>query len=69
VLQRLEARWASLPAAKSVTLHYIDGHIDVDVELPLEVAGDRASAEALERAYRDAVAGDALIVGVRLIFS
>jgi hypothetical protein len=69
VLQRLDACWGSLPAAKSIALHYIDGRIDVDVELPLEAAGDRASAEALERAYRDAVADDALIAGVRLVFS
>jgi cation diffusion facilitator family transporter len=69
VLKLLETRWAALPAAKSITLHYIDGRIGVDVELPLELAGERAVAEALERAYCDAVTGDPLIAGVRLIFS
>lgn len=68
VLKLLEARWASLPTAKSITLHYIDGHIGVDVELPLELVAGRADAEALERAYRDAVADDPLVAGVRLVF-
>ncbi len=60
VLERLGRRWAGIPAARrieEVTLHYLDGRIHVDVTLPLDAARDRAEAETLARALREAAAG------------
>ena len=71
VLERLGRRWAGIPAARrieEVTLHYLDGRIHVDVTLPLEAARDRAEAEALARALREAAAGLEGIGEVRVHF-
>ncbi len=71
VLERLGRRWAGVPAARrieEVTLHYLDGRIHVDVTLPLDVARDRAEAEALARALREAAAGLEGIGEVRVHF-
>ncbi len=71
VLERLERRWAGIPAARrieEVTLHYLDGRIHVDVTLPLDAARDRAEADALARALREAAAGLEGIGEVRVHF-
>ena len=71
VLERLERRWAGIPAARhieEVTLHYLDGRIHVDVTLPLASARDRSEAEALARALREAAAGLEGIGEVRVHF-
>ncbi|WP_025771969.1 cation diffusion facilitator family transporter [Thioalkalivibrio sp. HK1] len=47
VLAYLRASWADTPEAKEIrriTLHYLDGAIDVDVELPLALAVERAGS-------------------------
>lgn len=71
VLERLERRWAGIPAARhieEVTLHYLDGRIHVDVTLPLASARDRSEAEAVARALREAAAGLEGIGEVRVHF-
>ncbi len=50
LVERLRALWADDPAAgriRDITLHYLDGKVHVDLVLPLELAPDRAAAEAL----------------------
>jgi cation diffusion facilitator family transporter len=68
VLRALEGCWAGLPGPKRVTLHYIGGAIEADVELPLELAGNREQVDSLERAFRGAVKG-APVTSVKLLFS
>ena len=69
VLGTLRERWRDLPQAKRLTLHYIGGHIEVDVELPLEQADDRAGAETLASAFRAALRDEDRVSEVRLLFS
>ena len=72
VQERLEARWQHLPAAREirrVDLHYLDGKIHVDVELPLALGGDPDTAAANARAFTEAVAGEPDIAEVRVLYS
>ena len=72
VLGRLEARWQHLPAARQirrVDLHYLDGRIHVEVELPLALGADPEQAAALSAAFSEAVAEDPDIAGVRVLYS
>ncbi len=72
ILQRLEARWREIEAAKAiqrVTFHYLDGRVHVELELPLSLAPDVASAERLVAAFADAAKEEPDVAGVRLLFS
>lgn len=68
ILERLGERWRGVHAAGSirrVTLHYLDGRVHVELELPLALAADAAR---LSRAFNEAVRDEQDIAGVRLIF-
>ena len=72
VLRRLQACWQHLPAAQQirhVNLHYLNGQIHVEVELPLALGADPDSAEEHCRAFNAAAAGDPDIAGIRLLYS
>ena len=72
VVGRLQRRWQGVAAAdqvRHVTLHYLNGRIHVELELPLSLALDDARAESLSKAFNDAVADEADIAGVRLLYS
>jgi len=48
IMSRLNQAWQNIEAAKqiqSVTLHYLDGYIQVDVKLPLALAGEQLARE------------------------
>ena len=71
VLLRLRRYFADIPQAHRIertTLHYIDGHIVVELILPLAVARDDASARALAERFSIAVKGDAQIWSVSVLF-
>ena len=71
LLPALRQQWRDLPAAaeiEDVTLHYLDGAIQVEVMLPLEWAPDRAAARALATEFKrraDALEG---VGELRLLF-
>ena len=72
VLERLRERWCDLDAAdhiRRVTLHYLNGKIHVEIELPLMLATDTARGDELTKAFRDAVASEDDIGSVRLLYS
>jgi len=72
VLNRLQGRWQHLAAApqiRRVTLHYLNGKIHVEVELPLALAADTDQAAGNAAAFGDAVADDPDIAGVRVLYS
>ena len=72
VLGRLQARWQHLPAARQirrVNLHYLNGRIHVDVELPLALAADADQAAGNAAAFSEAVADDPDVAGVRVLYS
>jgi cation diffusion facilitator family transporter len=72
VEQRLERAWAGLPEAAEIrhlTLHYLDGRLHVDLELPLSLAdGDAERARALAERFREATRDDPDVEDVRLLF-
>lgn len=53
---------------EKVTLHYIDGHIRVELLLPLDVVADKAAAAEWRKRFNQAVAADEQIAGVDLRF-
>jgi len=72
VLARLEQRWQHLPAARQirrVNLHYLNGRIHVEVELPATLAADPDKAAGISAAFNEAAAGDPDVAGVRVLYS
>ena len=68
---RLRSAWADIPEAESIrriTLHYLDGHIQVEVELPLDVALGSGSPEPLRRRFERAANGLAEVSEIRILF-
>lgn len=61
VQKRLDDYFRAIPEARRiehVTLHYLDGHIDIELLLPLSVAADTAAAQALARRFSEAARHD-----------
>lgn len=72
VLGRLQACWQDLPAARQirhVNLHYLNGKIHVEVELPLALGADPERAADHSAAFNAAAAEDPDIAGVRVLYS
>ena len=68
---RLRSVWADIPEAVSIrrlTLHYLDGRIQVEVELPLDLAMGSASPEPLRRRFEHAADRVAEVSEVRVLF-
>ena len=68
---RLRAAWADIPEAESIrriTLHYLDGRIQVEVELPLDLALERGAPESIRRRFDQAVRKDSDVSEVRVLF-
>lgn len=71
MLERLRKRWRHLEAAseiRRISLHYLNGKVHVELELPLSLASDPASARRLEAAFQDCVADEPDVARVRLLF-
>ena len=72
ILRRLETHWREVEAAKAiqrVTLHYLDGRVHVELELPLSLAPDAESAQRLAVAFREAGRKELDVADVRILFS
>ena len=68
---RLRAAWADIPEAGSIrriTLHYLDGRIEVEVELPLELALGSDSPEPIRQRFEQATRPDPDVSGVRILY-
>ena len=68
---RLRAAWADVPEAEAIrriTLHYLDGRIQVEVELPLELALGRDTPEPIRERFEQAVRTVPDVSGVRILF-
>ncbi len=71
LLKRLDSHFRSIPEASQiehVTLHYLDGHIDIELLLPLSVVANTATAHDLTRRFVEAVQGDKDIGSVEVLF-
>ncbi len=72
LLGRLQARWQHLPAARQirrVNLHYLNGHVHVEVELPLALGADPEQAAGNTAAFNEAAADDPDIAEIRVLYS
>jgi cation diffusion facilitator family transporter len=69
VQKRLDGYFHAIPEAhriEHVTLHYLDGHIDIELLLPLSIAADAAAAQALARRFSEAAQHDKQIRTVKV---
>jgi cation diffusion facilitator family transporter len=72
VLRQLHAHWQALPAAgqiRRINLHYLNGRIHVEVELPAAIATQAVERADLSAAFNEAVSGDPDIAEVRVLYS
>ena len=68
---RLRSAWADIPEAESIrriTLHYLDGHIQVEVELPLDLVLGSGAPEPVRRRFEQAANRVAEVSDVRVLF-
>ena len=68
---RLRGAWADIPEAESIrriTLHYLGGHIQVEVELPLGLALGSDTPDPLRRRFEHAAERVAEVSEVRVLF-
>ena len=68
---RLRAAWADIPEVESIrriTLHYLDGRIQVEVELPLDLALRSGAPDAIRRRFEQVVRKDSDVSEVRIFF-
>ena len=68
---RLRAAWTNVPEAEAIrriTLHYLDGRIQVEVELPLELALGREAPEPIRQRFEQAAEAVPDVSKVRILF-
>ena len=68
---RLRAAWADIPEAEAIrrtTLHYLDGRIQVEVELPLDLAVSGNAPDELRRRFEQALKEEPDVNEVRVLF-
>ena len=69
VQQRLDGYFHDIPEARrieQVTLHYLDGQIEIELLLPLSVAADPGAAQLLAQRFAEAVRADRQIRSVKV---
>ena len=69
---RLRAAWSEVPEAgaiRRITLHYLDGRIQVEVELPLDLALGGEAPEPIRRRFEQALEHDPDVSEVRVLFA
>ena len=72
VQDKLQARWQHLPAARQIrrtSLHYLNGRIHVEVELPLALGADPDQAARHSAELAAAVEDEPDIADVRVLYS
>ncbi|MDH3514500.1 MAG: cation-efflux pump, partial [Gammaproteobacteria bacterium] len=71
VVKRLDGYFRDIPEARQIehiTLHYLDGHIEIEILLPLSLASPVTATHDLGRRFGDAIQGDQDIGSIRLLF-
>lgn len=70
VIAKLKQRWPQLPAAavEAVTLHYLAGEIDVELDLPIDILQNTADAKHLVQELKQAVTSLPYISDVQVRF-
>ena len=68
---KLRAAWSDLPEAEAIrriTLHYLDGRIQVEVELPLDLALDHDALKSIRHRFERAADDNPDVSDVRVLF-
>ena len=68
---KLRAAWSDLPEAaaiRRITLHYLDGRIQVEIELPLDLAFGHGAPESIRRRFEQATRDNPDVSEVRVLF-
>ena len=71
LLEALEARWSHIDAASQldkVTMHFLDGQVEVVLLLPLSVLDGDTDRRQLERAFAEVAAQVEQVSSIRLHF-
>ena len=69
---KLRAAWSDVPEAEAIrriNLHYLDGRIQVEIELPLDLALGRGAPEPIRRRFEQALERDPDVSEVRVLFA
>ena len=69
---KLEAAWSEVPEAaeiRRITLHYLDGRLDVEIELPLELALQGGAPEPIRERFEEALRNEPEFSAVRVLFA
>lgn len=72
LLAQLNSHWQDLPGyaqIEHITIHYIEGKLELDVQMPLSVLDDLSQASALTEQYQAVVPKLALLSKVKLLFT
>lgn len=71
LLERLHQHWQTHPehsAIKEITLHYLEGQIEVLVQMPFEVAADLQAAKAIQQRFAQCATQIACVSRIRVLF-
>jgi len=72
LLDGLARHWNGLDGADDiaeVTIHYLDGRVDVEIELPVALASDPSRVRDRAKAFSEALSDDPLVGTVRLKYA
>ena len=72
LLERFAKGWYGLDGAdqiSGVTIHYLGGRVDVDIDLPVALAEDREQVKVREQIFSDALSRDSIVGSVRMRYS
>jgi hypothetical protein len=71
VLKRLQKAWAHIPESKLIdrtTLHYLDGRIQVELLLPLELIDEVGSAARITDAFSKVAKEEEILAGIKIMY-
>ena len=72
LVERLSNCWEGLDGAQQiqgVTIHYLDGRVDVDIDLPVELAASQERVKSRANAFSAALKQDSVVGEVRMRYS
>lgn len=72
LLERLNRRWEGVNGSKhikDVTLHYLNGKVQIELHLPLELGADPEEAKKRSHAFEQALSAEKDVADVRVMYS
>jgi hypothetical protein len=72
ILKRLHAAWADIPESKfieRITLHYLDGKIQVELLLPIKLIDKAGSTERIPEAFSKVTRDVEIVADINIMYS